>query len=34
MGKEIRQQLGSECCVWATLDALATYYQIDMDTID
>ena len=34
MGKEIRQQLGSECCVWPTSDALATYYQIDTDKID
>ena len=34
MGKEITQQLGSECCVRATSDALATYYQIDTDKID
>ena len=34
MGKEIRQQLGPECCVWTTSDALSTYYQIDTDKID
>ena len=25
-GEEIRQQLGKECQVWATTDALAVYY--------
>ena len=34
MGEEIWQHLGSECCIRATAEALATYYQIDMDTID
>ena len=27
-GEEIRQQLGSECNVWVTMDALAAYFQI------
>ena len=32
--EEIRQQLGKECKVWATSNALVAYYQINIDKKD
>ena len=33
-GKEMRQQLGKKCKVWATIDALAAYYHINVNKRD